>query len=484
MNQQREQAQPEFSKPLAARPSGIPGVVLLDLSVHGDNRGWFKENWQREKMLGIGLPDFQPVQNNVSFNAQRGTTRGLHAEPWDKLVSVAVGKVFGAWVDLRHGPTFGAVFTAVIDPATAVYVPAGVANGFQTLVDGTAYSYLVNEHWSAAAQANYTFVNLADPQLAIDWPIELAHAELSEADKNHPALSAVTPIKAKKTLVIGAGGQLGKAFAALCAEDPDFQFMTREQLNLGDPEALNSVPWAEFKTVINAAAYTKVDAAEEATEKAKLWASNATGVAELAKICSRHRLTLVHFSSDYVFDGSLTEHPEEEPFSPLGAYGQAKAAGDLAAASTPRHYILRTSWVVGDSHNFVTTMAQLAAKNISPQVVADQRGRLTFAPDLAAAVVHLLKTQAPFGVYNMTNSGPTQSWADIATRIFQLCSQHSGTTAKVLAVSTEDYFADKPHAPRPLESTLSLKKLEATGFSPPAMQTRLEEYVSQLLPES
>ena len=95
----------EFSKKLTAHGTPIPGVVLYDLPVHGDNRGWFKENWQREKMVALGLPDFRPVQNNISFNEKAGTTRGIHAEPWDKFVSVATGRIFGAWVDLREGPT-------------------------------------------------------------------------------------------------------------------------------------------------------------------------------------------------------------------------------------------------------------------------------------------------------------------------------------------------------------------------------------------
>ena len=94
----------EFSKKLTAHETPIPGVVLYDLPVHGDNRGWFKENWQREKMVALGLPDFRPVQNNISFNEKAGTTRGIHAEPWDKFISVATGRIFGAWVDLREGP--------------------------------------------------------------------------------------------------------------------------------------------------------------------------------------------------------------------------------------------------------------------------------------------------------------------------------------------------------------------------------------------
>lgn len=178
-----------YGKPLQAHTTTIPGVLLIDLPVHGDNRGWFKENWQREKMMAIGLPDFGPVQNNISFNDAVGTTRGIHAEPWDKFISIAFGSVFGAWVDMREGDSFGAVFTAELDPSTAIYIPRGVGNSYQTLEPNTAYTYLVNDHWSAAAQGEYTFLNLADEDVAISWPIPLAEASLSEKDLTHPRLS-------------------------------------------------------------------------------------------------------------------------------------------------------------------------------------------------------------------------------------------------------------------------------------------------------
>ena len=83
-----------MTKELNVRATDIPGLLVIDLPVHGDNRGWFKENWQREKMRAAGLPDFDPVQNNISFNTSVGTTRGIHAEPWDKYVSVASGRIF------------------------------------------------------------------------------------------------------------------------------------------------------------------------------------------------------------------------------------------------------------------------------------------------------------------------------------------------------------------------------------------------------
>lgn len=182
-----------FGLPLALRAAPIEGLQVIDIPVHGDNRGWFKENWQREKMTALGLPDLGPVQNNISFNKSRGTTRGIHAEPWDKYISVATGSVFGAWVDLREGAGFGTVFTTVIDPSVAVFVPRGVGNAFQTLEDSTAYTYLVNAHWSP--DAKYTFLNLADETVAIDWPLPLEDAELSAKDLAHPRLADVSPMR-------------------------------------------------------------------------------------------------------------------------------------------------------------------------------------------------------------------------------------------------------------------------------------------------
>src|SRR5690554_5087097 len=193
-------------KPLAVHETTIPGLLLIDLPVHGDNRGCVKENWQREKMVALGLPDFGPVQNNISYNDKRGATRGIHAEPWDKYVSVATGRIFGAWVDLREGESFGTVFTAELGPDTAIFVPRGVGNSYQTLEDETAYVYLVNDHWSAEAQSEYTFLNLEDETAAIEWPIPLTEAERSEKDLAHPRLVDVTPMKPKRTLVIGANG--------------------------------------------------------------------------------------------------------------------------------------------------------------------------------------------------------------------------------------------------------------------------------------
>ncbi|WP_284988461.1 MULTISPECIES: bifunctional dTDP-4-dehydrorhamnose 3,5-epimerase family protein/NAD(P)-dependent oxidoreductase [unclassified Arthrobacter] len=464
----------EFSKPLAARETPIPGVVLYELPVHGDNRGWFKENWQREKMVALGLPDFRPVQNNISFNEKAGTTRGIHAEPWDKFISVATGRIFGAWVDLREGPSFGAVFTAELDPSQAIFIPRGVGNAFQTLEDNTAYTYLVNDHWSADAQSQYTFLNLADETAAIDWPVPLDQAELSDKDKAHPRLAEVEPMPSRKILVVGADGQLGKALRGLYDGDPSVEFAARADFDLSKEESFDGRNWKNYSAIINAAAYTAVDAAESPEGREAAWQVNVSAVARLARTAIEYDLTLVHVSSDYVFDGSRESHDENEPYTPLGVYGQTKAAGDAVVSVVPRHYIVRTSWVIGEGSNFVRTMASLADRGIKPSVVNDQIGRLSFTEDIAAGIRHLLESRAPYGAYNLSNDGEPQSWADIAGDVYEL---RGASGDDVTGVSTEEYFAGKSAAPRPLKSILDLSKIKGAGFVPASSAERLTAYL-------
>lgn len=467
----------EFGKALASAATPIPGLVMWDLPVHGDSRGWFKENWQREKMVAAGLPDFGPVQNNISFNDAVGTTRGIHAEPWDKWVSVATGRVFGAWVDLREGPTYGAVFTAELDPSRAIFVPRGVGNGFQTLEPDTAYAYLVNDHWSATAQ--YTFLNLADETVAIDWPIPLADAEMSEKDLGHPRLAGVTPMGPRKILVTGANGQVGRALREQFGDAPHVEYATRADLDLASPDLATARRWRDYGTIVNAAAYTSVDLAETPDGRRDAWTANVTGVAALARIAAENGITLVHVSSDYVFDGSLQRpYREDDPVSPLGVYGQTKAAGDGAVATAPRHYIVRTSWVVGDGPNFVRTMASLAERGIDPKVVDDQTGRLSFASDIASGIRHLLDSGAEYGVYNLSSSDEPVTWADIARQVFELTGHDGG---RVTGVSTDEYFAaaEGPIAPRPRSSVLDLAKIRATGFTPSPSAERLRALLDE-----
>ncbi|MCS3842105.1 bifunctional dTDP-4-dehydrorhamnose 3,5-epimerase family protein/NAD(P)-dependent oxidoreductase [Microbacterium sp. AK031] len=467
----------EFGKALDATETSIPGLVIFDLPVHGDSRGWFKENWQREKMTALGLPDFGPVQNNVSFNDAVGTTRGIHAEPWDKWVSVATGRVFGAWVDLREGPTFGTVFTAELDPAKAIFVPRGVGNSYQTLESDTAYTYLVNDHWSP--DASYSFLNLADETAAIDWPIPLSEAELSDKDRAHPRLSDVTPIPPARLLVVGADGQLGKALRKEFADATNVEWATRADLDIASSDLNGSRRWKDYAVIINAAAYTAVDGAETAEGRRDAWAVNATGPGALARIASDFGITLVHVSSDYVFDG-ISERPytEDDVLSPLGVYGQSKAAGDIAVATASAHYIVRTSWVIGEGKNFVRTMASLAERGVDPKIVDDQQGRLSFASEIARFIRHLVTERPQYGTYNFTSDGDTMTWADVARDVFTL---RGHDAARVAGVSTETYFADSTDtvAPRPRNSVLDLSRVIATGFVPVDGRAQLRKYLAQ-----
>lgn len=169
----------------------IPGFYEIDLVLHEDKRGSFREVYQKEKMEKLGLAVIEIVQQNVSFNRDKGVTRGYHAEPWDKYINVMHGKAFGAWVDLRKGPSFGKTHTTTLSVDKAVFVPKGVANSYQTLEPNTVYSYLVTEHWSP--DGDYKAVSLFDEDIDIKWPIKLRLAIVSDKDHNNSSLDQTEP---------------------------------------------------------------------------------------------------------------------------------------------------------------------------------------------------------------------------------------------------------------------------------------------------
>ena len=245
--------------------------------------------------------------------------------------------------------------------------------------------------------------------------------------------------------IVGANGQLGRA---LRQQYPEARFADIDEMDITDRQSVESFDWSGISIVLNAAAFTNVDGAETPEGRVAAWKVNASAVANLTRVCRTHNMTLVHISSDYVFDGTKEPHFENEDFSPLSVYGASKAAGDLLVEQLDNFYLLRTTWVIGEGKNFVRTMLGLAEKNISPTVVHDQIGRLTFTRELVRIIDHLLSTQAPFGTYNATNDGPLESWADITRRIFELAGRNDLT---VTNTTTAEYFAGKDGiAPRPL----------------------------------
>lgn len=274
-------------------------------------------------------------------------------------------------------------------------------------------------------------------------------------------------------VIVGAKGQLG---IALQAKYPGAKALDSDQLDISDLGAVNAFDWSNAKIIINAAGYTNVDGAETPEGRVAAWKVNAGGIGNLIHPAWRNDMTIVHISSDYVFDGTKTPHLENEGFSPLSSYGASKAAGDLLAAQNDKHYILRTTWVVGEGKNFVRTMLGLAHKGISPTVVADQIGRLTFTSELVRAIDHLLATAAPFGTYNVSNSGQPASWADITRQIFK----EVGVNNTVTDTTTVEYFAGKKGiAPRPLNSELDLTKIQATGFVSIDWKKDLQKYIAK-----
>ena len=275
--------------------------------------------------------------------------------------------------------------------------------------------------------------------------------------------------------IVCANGQLG---TALKQKYPNASSADIEQLDITDKESVESFDWSHTKIILNAAAYTNVDGAETDEGRVAARKVNAEAVGYLAAVAMSHDMTLVHVSTDYVFDGTKTPHHEDEPFSPLNQYGQTKAAGDKVASSVPKHYILRTSWVIGEGKNFVRTMLELGQKGINPSVVADQIGRLTFTTELVRAIDHLLTNNCSYGTYNVSNSGEPASWAYITREIFKL----AGYTNTVTDITTAEYYKDKPGiADRPLHSELDLAKIQSVGFTPKDWHDDLKNYIEKEL---
>lgn len=275
-------------------------------------------------------------------------------------------------------------------------------------------------------------------------------------------------------LIVGAYGQLGKA---LQAQYPDAVAVDRDQFDMTNWAVVSGYDWSKVDVILNAAAYTNVDGAETAEGRELAWKINATGPSYLAKVAAVHDLTLVHVSSEYVFDGTKVPHSEAEPLTPLGVYAQTKAAGDIAVSTTPKHYIARTSWLIGDGSNFVRTMISLAGRDISPTVVGDQIGRLTFTDTLVAAIDQLLHNQASYGIYNISNEGEPASWADVSRTIF---SELGRSNLTVTNTTTAEYYAAQPESsPRPLQSAFDLSKIRAAGVELSDWKTELHNYIQK-----
>ncbi len=262
-------------------------------------------------------------------------------------------------------------------------------------------------------------------------------------------------------LITGARGQLGADLQQALAAD-DLLAVGHGELDIADAAAVaQTIAGFGPDVVINAAAYTAVDAAE--TDEDAAHRVNASGPAVLANALAAHGGRLVQLSTDYVFAGDADRPYEvDDPTGPKSAYGRTKLAGELAVRELLPHasYVVRTAWIYGATGaNFVKTMARLQRERDTVSVVDDQRGTPTWSADLAAALVQLARSDAPAGTYHCTNSGDT-TWFGFARAIFE---ELGADPARVLPTTTEAF--PRP-APRPAYSVLSDKAWRRAGLTP------------------
>ena len=290
----------------------------------------------------------------------------------------------------------------------------------------------------------------------------------------------------RRILVTGGSGQIGFELARVdWPAQIDLCLPTRGELDLSSPDSIGRyVANGGFDCVINCAAWTAVDAAED--HVAGCFLANAQGPAWLAEAAHRVGAAMVQVSTDYVFDGSLDRpYREDDPVAPAGAYGASKLAGEYAVRlANPRSVVLRTAWVLSPHRaNFLKTMLRLGAERSELGVVADQRGCPTSAADIAIALRaialrQLDDAQAPTGVYHFVNAGEA-TWHDLATAIFEMAAQRGGPSPKVNAITSEQF---PTRARRPGNSRLDTGKFQR-DFSvvPRPWRDAVGEIVGQVL---
>ena len=283
----------------------------------------------------------------------------------------------------------------------------------------------------------------------------------------------------KKIAVIGGNGQLGNCIRKISQDfenQYEFIFTDSKTLDITDKDQIDDFFYdnkPEF--CINASAYTAVDLAEKEEEQA--FAVNAEGVANLAEVCKEYKTTLIHVSTDYVFDGETNlDYSEDDFTNPIGVYGASKREGEERALdNNPKTIILRTSWLYSEfNKNFVKTMLNLFSQKDELGIVADQFGQPTNANDLAEAIMKIITSeQKTYGIFHFSNY-PETTWFEFAQKI----AEFSGSKVKLNALTTEQYPTP---AKRPKRSTMNLEKIEKFyKIEPKHWENSLQEAVAIL----
>ena len=283
-----------------------------------------------------------------------------------------------------------------------------------------------------------------------------------------------------KILVIGAQGQLGQSFQYWAPHFLDFEFFFKDlpKFNLLDHDQLEQY----FKSnpidvVINCSAYTAVDQAEDEPKMARQL--NAVAIDTLCKLSKSYGFKLIHFSTDYVFDGTASKpYKESDPLKPIGVYGQTKAEGeDVMCSARIDGWVIRTAWLFSPyAKNFVKTIFSLLRNEDEIKVVADQTGSPTYAPDLAQAVLQAMSQKPTFSgveIYHFANAGQT-TWHGLATEIKKLLS----SSCVIRPVTSADY---PTKAKRPKYSVLSCEKIKKEfNLTPQPWESALEDCLKKI----
>ena len=230
--------------------------------------------------------------------------------------------------------------------------------------------------------------------------------------------------------------------------------------------------------VIHCAAWTAVDLAEDEDKREKVFAINAKGTENIAKVCKKLDCKMVYISTDYVFDGQGTEpwKPDCKDYKPLNVYGQTKLEGELAVSGNlEKYFIVRIAWVFGlNGKNFIKTMLNVGKTHDTVRVVNDQIGTPTYTLDLSRLLVDMVETEK-YGYYHATNEGGFISWYDFTKEIYR----QAGLKTNVVPVTTAEYGLSK--AARPFNSRLDKSKLQESGFTPlPTWQDALSHYLKEI----
>jgi len=281
-----------------------------------------------------------------------------------------------------------------------------------------------------------------------------------------------------KTVVFGASGQLGHCIKLVSEEMgmTDILFPDEKIANILDTELLKELFEKEKPVfVINCAAYTAVDKAEDDVDLARK--INKDGAANLAELCNTYQTTLIHVSTDFVFEGNQASLLKEtDAAEPINVYGLTKLEGEKAIADTlSRHFILRTSWLYSEfGNNFVKTMLKLGSERPSLNIIADQIGTPTYAIDLASCILNIIKNNSTaYGLYHYSNEGVT-SWYDFAKAIFDI----SKIPVKVLPITSSEY---PTKAIRPAFSVMDKSKIkQMMSFEIPYWRDSLEKCLGNL----